>query len=76
MKLGTNAGVEQTESALGVQSLGKYLCKCRLPKIETAQKLTAVAGAGWTQECYTEVNKLKDPEQEELTDLLIRVTVA
>ncbi len=76
MKLGTNAGVEQTETILGAQSLTNYLSKITLPKIDTAQKLIAEFGIGWTKEYHTEVNKLKDPEQEELADLLSRLTTA
>ncbi len=76
MKLSTNAGVEQTETTLGAQSLSKNLIKITLPKIETAHKLTAEFGIGWTKEYCAEVNKLKGPEQEELADLLSRVRIA
>ena len=76
MKLGTNAGAEQTETTLGAQSLTKYPSKITLPTIDTAQKLIAEFGIGWTKEYHTEVNKLKVREQEELADLLSRLTIA
>ncbi len=76
MKLGTNAGIQQTEVALGAQSISKYLGKIKLHRIDTAQKLTAEFGVGWTHEFLAEVNKPKEPEQEELADLLSRATVA
>ncbi len=55
MELGTNFGIQQTEMALGAQSIRKYLGKIKLRRLDTAQKLTAKSGVGWTREFLNEV---------------------
>ena len=70
MKVGTNAG------AAGTQSLKKFVDAKKMPKFDTVKKFSSEFGIGWTQEYYAEVTKLKDSEQEELYELLERVTVA
>ncbi len=62
--------------AIGAQSLKKFVEAKKMLKFDTVEKFLSEFGIGWTQEYYAEVTKLKDSEQEELHELLERVTVA
>ena len=74
LRVGTNAGILQTEESIGGQSLKDFVAANRIPKFETAAKLSAEFGIGWTNEFLTQVGELKRNDLKDIRDILERVT--